>query len=98
MSESYVAQFLRKVPVLGPLAALRELPQTTHPLRISKEARAWVRELHADGPRAVIGAEAPESWSMDSLAKYAREHCEEHGFPQLKAVAKSTVWHILSEQ
>ncbi len=96
MSESYVAQFLRRVPLLGPMAALEELPQTSHPLRISPEARAWICALAHSSPREISGA-GQDSWSMDSLARYAREHCEDEGYPQLKAVAKSTVWHILME-
>ncbi len=96
MSESYVAQFLRRVPMLGPMAALEELPRTSHPLRISPEARAWICSLAQSSPREVSGS-GQDVWSMDSLARYAREHCEDMGFPQLKAVAKSTVWHILME-
>ncbi len=97
MSQSFVAGLVRRAPLLGLLETVMAMPLRRHPVRITADCADWVCFLAGKSP-AELGIRAMPAWSMESLAGYIRDHCEEAGYPELRRIAKSTVWHILRSE
>jgi transposase len=82
-----VERCIDKALQFGVLAALGDLPRRGRPQKISDEARAWLRQLHAKH----------EDWTIDRLAEYARQCGEEAGYKGIRKIGKGTVSKILSK-
>ncbi len=97
MSQSFVASLVRRAPLLGLLEIVEAMPLRRHPVRITDVSIEWVCSLAAKSP-AELGFNAMSAWTMASLSGYIRSHCEDAGYPELRRIAKSTVWHILRSE
>ncbi len=96
MSQAFVAGLIRQAPLLGLLETVEAMPLCRHPVKITDAAATWVCELAQKSPSGP-GPESHAAWSMESLAGYIRSHCEEAGYPELRKIVKSTVWHLLRQ-
>jgi transposase len=76
-------------------AALRDLPRSGSPPKISAEDKAWVMHLACSKPTE--HGYAAELWTLRQLADHARLHAVEAGHPSLQRAAKATVQRILKE-
>jgi len=92
-SRSKVDRCLRKALSLGWENALKDLPRSGRPRRISDEATSWVVDLACRKPKDLDYAR--ELWTYRSLAKHIREHALEAGFPELKRAGKGLIHLIL---
>ncbi len=79
----------------GAITALDDLPRKGGPGKITSEAKAWFISIACMKPKD-LGL-ASEFWTTNELAKYARNNCENAGYPSLKQLGKGTVYKILSK-
>ncbi len=89
-----VLRCVKKALQFGPRRALRDLPRTGRPRRITPEARAWIISLACQKPTDV--GWAPEFWSESLLARYVREHAPAAGHPSAAHVRQGTISKILA--
>lgn len=89
-----VERVLNKALELGAIPALDDIPRSGKPAEISDDARAWVVSIACQKPKDL--GYASEIWTMDSLAKHIRNHCQKAGYPALSKLLKGTVSKILS--
>lgn len=98
VSAPTISKIVKKFHTLGLDAALEDLSRSGRPSVIGMDAKAWVVSLACNMPEKVPGAPKTQQWTINALASYVRDHCEEHDFPELKNVQKSTVWSILNDR
>lgn len=89
-----IQRVIHKAYMYGVKSALEDLPGRGRKPIIDKNAKMWILNLACQKPNDLGLPE--ETWSMSSLAKYVRIHCEDAGFPFLKKISKGTVWNILA--
>jgi transposase len=90
-----VERTIDKALEFGALTSLVDLPRVGSPGKITSEAKAWLISLACQKPKD-IGL-ASEFWTMNELARYAREHCKDAGYESLIKIRKGTVSKILSK-
>jgi transposase len=90
-----VERILNKALELGAITALDDLPRSGKPAVIAAEAKAWVVSVACQKPKDL--GYASETWTMSSLAKHIRDHCQEAGYLSLSKLTKGTVSKILSK-
>jgi len=90
-----VERAIHKALAYGVLSALDDLPGKGRKPVIGNMAKMWVLNIACKRPKEK--GLPHETWTMNLLAKYIRENCEEGGFPELNKIAKGTVCKILSE-
>jgi hypothetical protein len=90
-----VERSIDKALEFGSLTSLVDLPRAGSPGKIASEAKAWLISLACQKPKD-IGL-ASEFWTMNELARYAREHCKDAGHESLIKIRKGTVSKILSK-
>lgn len=90
-----VERVLNKALELGAITALVDLPRSGKPSEISADAKAWVVSVACQKPKDL--GYASETWTMSSLAKFIREHCQDAGHLSLSQISKGTVSKILSK-
>ena len=80
---------------VGALSSLDDLPRKGKSPTITPEAKAWLLSLACQQPKEL--GYASETWTMESLARHARLHCQASGHVSLSNLSKSTVCKILSQ-
>ncbi|MFQ6094378.1 MAG: IS630 family transposase [bacterium] len=80
---------------VGVLPSLDDLPRQGKPATIPAEAKAWVLSLACQKPKEL--GYAAETWTMASLARHIRSHCQEAGHSSLSKISKGTVSKLLSK-
>lgn len=90
-----IERSIDKALEFGSLTSLADLPRAGSPGKITSEAKAWLISLACQKPKD-IGL-ASEFWTMNELARYAREHCKDGGHESLIKIRKGTVSKILSK-
>jgi transposase len=95
VSRPLVDRVLSKAISGGIEFALKDLARTGRPPRISADDKTWVTSIACTKPKEL--GYASEAWTIRSLAKYIREHCEETGHPNLLKAEKSLIHGILNE-
>lgn len=76
-------------------AALRDLPRSGCPAKITAEDKAWVMHLACSKPTE--HGYASELWTLRQLAHHVRGHAVEAGHPSLHRAGKATIQRILKE-
>jgi transposase len=76
-------------------AALRDLPRSGCPPKITAEDKAWVTHLACSKPTE--HGYAAEFWTLRQLAGHVRSHAVETGHSSLRKAGKATVQRILKE-
>lgn len=79
---------------VGALSSLDDFPRKGKPPNITPEAKAWVLSIACQKPKDL--GYASEMWTMASLAKHIRIHCNEAGHPSLSQIGRGTVSKLLS--
>ena len=90
-----VERTINRALQVGAIPSLNDLPRKGKPPTIPAEAKAWVLSLACQKPKEL--GYASETWTMNSLAKHIRSHCEHAGHPSLSQLGKGTVSKILSK-
>jgi transposase len=90
-----VERTINRALQVGALASLDDYPRSGKPASISADAKAWVLSIACQKPKDL--GYAAELWTMASLAKHVRMHCQEVGHPSLAKVDKGTMSKILSK-
>ena len=80
---------------VGSLPSLDDFPRKGKPAKIPTEARAWVLSLACQKPKEL--GYAAETWTMASLARHIRTHCQQAGHPSLSRIGRGTVSKLLSK-
>ena len=89
-----VEKQINKALEFGAIPSLNDLPRSGRPAKITSEARMWLVSLACAKP--IEYGYQNELWTVETLAEYARNNCENAGFPCLSRIAKGTVSKILS--
>jgi len=90
-----IEKVIKKAIQYGAITSLSDLPGKGKRKTITEDARLWFLNIACTSPKELS---LPfETWSMSSLAKYVREHCEEEGFSVLSNIQKGTVYKLLSK-
>lgn len=79
----------------GVATALRDLPRTGRPPKITDDDKAWVRSLACSKPSEL--GYASDRWSYSQLAGHIRKCAEDTGHESLIRAGKSAVFAILEE-
>lgn len=90
-----IERTINKALEFGALTSLVDLPRPGNPGKITPEAKAWLLSIACQKPKD-LGL-ASEFWTMNELARYAREHCKNAGHKSLQKIRKGTVSKILSK-
>ena len=80
---------------VGVLPSLDDLPRQGKPATIPADAKTWVLSLACQKPKEL--GYAAETWTMASLARHIRSHCQEAGHSSLSKISKGTVSKLLSK-
>ena len=80
---------------VGSLPSLDDFPRKGKPAKIPAEARAWVLSLACQKPKGF--GYAAEIWTMASLARHIRTHCQHADHPSLSKIGRGTVSKLLSK-
>ena len=87
-----VHKVLKKWASLGMAKALEDSPRNGRPIVIGDDAKAWIVSLACTPVEEVPEGPAASAWTISSLNKYIRSHCEAAGYPELNKISQSTVW------
>ena len=90
-----IEKVIKKAIQYGAITALSDLPGKGKRKIITEEARLWFLNIACTSPKE-LGLPF-ETWTMSSLAKYVREHCEKEDFSVLSKIQKGTVCKLLSK-
>lgn len=90
-----VERVLNKALELGAITALIDLPRSGKPSEINADAKAWLVSIACQKPKDL--GYASETWTMNGLANYIRDHCKDAGHLSLSHISKGTVSKILSK-
>ena len=90
-----VERTINRALQVGALASLNDYPRSGKPASISADAKAWILSIACQKPKDL--GYASELWTMASLAKHVRMHCQEAGHPSLSKVDRGTMSKILSK-
>jgi len=90
-----IEKVIKKAIQYGAITALSDLPGKGKRKIITEKARLWFLNIACTSPKE-LGLPF-ETWTMSSLAKYVREHCEKEGFSVLSKIQKGTVYKLLSK-
>lgn len=80
---------------VGAIASLDDYPRSGKPPSISADAKAWILSIACQKPKDL--GYAAELWTMASLAKHVRMHCQDVDHPSLLKVDKGTMSKILAK-
>ena len=80
---------------VGAITSLNDLPRKGKKPTIKADAKAWLVSIACQKPKYL--GYASETWTMDSLAKHVRAHCQTAGYPSLSKLNRGTVSKILSK-
>ena len=90
-----IEKVIKKAIQYGAMTSLSDLPGKGKRKTITEEARLWFLNIACINPKE-LGL-LFDTWSMSSLAKYVRDHCEEEGFSALSKIQKGTVCKLLAK-
>jgi len=90
-----VERTIDKAIEFGPITALKDLPRSGRPSKITDDARAWVISIACESPTK-FGL-AAETWTYSALAKYIRNNCTSVGYESLLKTGKSFLNNVLSK-
>jgi transposase len=90
-----VERTIDKAIEFGPITALKDLPRSGRPSKITDDARAWVISIACELPTK-FGL-AAETWTYSALAKYIRNNCTYAGYESLLKTEKSFLNNVLSK-
>jgi len=90
-----VERTIDKAIEFGPIPALKDLPRSGRPSKITDDARAWVISIACESPTK-FGL-AAETWTYSALAKYIRNNCTSVGYESLLKTGKSFLNNVLSK-
>jgi len=92
---SKVYRCIEKARQFGAMEALEDRPRKGKQISITQEARMWLIALASQDPIELGYSE--KVWTMELLARHARENCQIAGHRSLRRLAKGTAHKILAE-
>lgn len=95
VSRATVYKCLAKTLSMGVEAGLRDTYHAPKLPTIDLPAKQWIKSLACRKPKEL--GYAAELWTLSLLAKHARKHAANEGYPCLSRVVRSTVHAILRE-
>ena len=84
-----------KYAAAGVDAALVDMAGRGRPGTITDDEKAWIISIACQKP--ISFGYAQELWTMSKLLYQIQTRCEAAGYPDLREVAKSTIWNILND-
>jgi len=90
-----IERCIDKAMSYGVLQALKDLPRSGRPAKITDDAKSWVLSIACQRP--VDFGYAAELWTYSLLIKYIRKHCKEVGYNCLSKLGKGRLNAILSK-
>jgi transposase/uncharacterized protein YwbE len=90
-----VERCLDKAHQFGPLIALKDLPRSGCPTRLTSAAKDWV--LHIACSKPVDFGYAAETWTYSEMIKHITKECRKHDHGCLEKLGKGQLNKILSK-
>ena len=87
---------VNKALEFGVETALSDLPRSGKRPVITQDAIAWLLSLACQKPKEL--GYSYELWTLEMLAKHARQNCDAHGHLCFKNLTKGTISKILNKQ
>jgi transposase len=90
-----IERCIDKAMSYGVLQALKDLPRSGRPVKITNDAKSWVLSIACQKPFDL--GYAAELWTYSLLIKHIRKHCKEVGYNCLSKLGKGRLNAILSK-
>lgn len=94
ITRNKITRCINKALSMGVEVALKDLPRSGRPAKISEQAEAWVTNLACMKPSEL--GYSYELWTTRLLAKHLRKKCRKAGYYCLRKISCGTVSKILS--